>query len=84
MKTVIKLPKDCTCGGTIFTDSMCMPCLKQAEEKLLNKIDELQEQLDEYESSLDIIQWHIRNPICPGGCGENTAHCQCCEEEDEE
>lgn len=68
---------ECTCEGTIFTDSMCVPCLRKAEKKLLDRIEVLQDKLDELESDLDQIQWHIENPLCPGDCGENTAHCQC-------
>lgn len=67
----------CTCGGAIFTDSMCLPCLKKAESKLLSEKEKLVEQLDDIESELDLVQWHINNPLCEGGCGENIAHCLC-------
>lgn len=71
----------CTCDGSIFIDSMCTVCLKKAEKKLQERIEKLQDQIDYLESDLDIVQWHLENPICAGGCGENTAHCQCEKEE---
>lgn len=84
MAKVLQLPTGCTCGGTIWTDSMCVHCLKETERRIVAKIDELEQsiqpikdRIDELDSDLDIIRWHIENPLCPGGCGENTAHCQC-------
>lgn len=78
-----QLPEGCTCRGTIWTDSMCVPCLKEVERRIEAKIDELeksiepiQERIEELECDLDDLRWHIKHPICPGGCGENTAHCQ--------
>ena len=51
--------KGCTCEGTIFTDKMCKPCLKDAEERLERRIETLEEKLYELEGDLDQVRTYL-------------------------
>lgn len=67
---------ECSCSGTNYIHSMCQSCLKKVEAKLIAKIDGLHELIDEYESDLDQIQIHLKNPMCRD-CYENDDSCEC-------
>lgn len=63
----------CTCGGTFYFD---LHCLKSTERKLIKKRDWTKEQLDDIESQLNYVRYHLENPLCHD-CGESEDHCIC-------
>jgi hypothetical protein len=50
---------ECACDGTMFTDLMCKPCLRKVRDNLTVRIETLQEKIDDLESDLDQVLYHL-------------------------
>ena len=55
----MSIPEDCKCGGHIFIDQMCSVCLTKQKDLHEKKIEELEEQISEFDSSLDEILYYL-------------------------
>lgn len=53
------MTEECKCGGHIFLDRMCEPCLKVLEKEIEGKIEALEEKVSDLESTLDELQHYL-------------------------